>query len=101
MWIPPSEAPGLADTKFLDDFKDINESCNLKPSRSPGSPSHCACLRGNPLSITIAPSTPTELSLASMPSQHQASVAEKDHHPAAYIGAVSYTHLTLPTICSV
>ncbi|EJM17147.1 DNA-methyltransferase Dcm [Pseudomonas sp. GM21] len=98
MWVPPSEAPGLADTKFLDEFKDINESCNLKPSWPPGSPSHCVCLRGNPLSITIAPSTPIELSVASMPSQHQASVAKKDHNPAAYIGDSQELRETLPTL---
>lgn len=98
MWIPPSETPGLADTKFQDEFGDISESCNLKQNQPPGSQSHRVCLRGNPLSINIAPSTPTELPLVSMPSKHPASVAKKDHHRAAFIGDSQGLRETLPTL---
>jgi DNA (cytosine-5)-methyltransferase 1 len=98
MWVTPSEAPGLADAIFPVEFNDISESCNLKPSQPSGSPSHCVCLRGNPLSITIAPSTPIELPLVSMPSERQASVAKKDHHRAAYIGDSQGLRETLPTL---
>jgi DNA (cytosine-5)-methyltransferase 1 len=98
MWVPPSEAPGLADAIFLDEFNDISEACNLKPSQLPGSPSDCVCLRGNPLSLTIAPSTPIELPLVNLPSKPQASVAKKDHHRAAYIGDSQGLRETLPTL---
>ena len=98
MWVPPSEAPGLADGIFLDEFKDISELDNLKPIQPSGGPSHYACLRGNPLSLTIAPSTPTELPPVSMPSKHPATMAKKDHHLAAYIGDSQGLRETLPTL---
>jgi DNA (cytosine-5)-methyltransferase 1 len=98
MWVPPSEAQSFSDALFLDKFNDICEACNLKPSQPPGSPSHCVCLQGNPLSITIAPSTPTELPLVGMPSKHPASVAEKDHHRAVCIGDSQGLRETLPTL---
>ncbi|AJP54567.1 MULTISPECIES: DNA cytosine methyltransferase [Pseudomonas] len=98
MWVPPSEAPGLADAIFLDEFKDISELDNLKLIQPSGGLSHCVCLQGNPLSTTIAPSTPTELPLVSMPSKHPASMAKKDHHRAAFIGDSQGLRETLPTL---
>lgn len=98
MWVPPSEAQGFSDAIFLDELNDICEACNLKPIRPSGGPSHCGCLRGNPFSITIAPSAPTELPLASMPSKHQASVPKKDHLDAANISASKGLRETLPTL---
>ena len=98
MRVPPSEAPGLADAIFLNEFKDIAESCNLKSSQQLSSPSHCVCLQDNPLSIAVGLSTPSALSLVSMPSKHQASVSKKDHHHAAYIGDTNGFRETLPTL---
>lgn len=98
MWVPPSEAQGIYDAIFFEKLNDICESCNLKPSLSPGTPSHCVCLQGNPLFITIASSTPTELPLVGMPSRHQASVAKKDHHRTACIGDSQGLRETLPTL---
>jgi DNA (cytosine-5)-methyltransferase 1 len=98
MPVPPSDTPDLPNAKFIDEFNDISEACNLKPSQPPSGLSHCVCLRGNPLSITIAPSTPIELPLVSMPSKPQASAAKKDHHRAAYIGDSQGLRETLPTL---
>ncbi|PTT70286.1 DNA (cytosine-5-)-methyltransferase, partial [Pseudomonas sp. HMWF007] len=98
MWIPPSKARGLADEVFLDEFNYISESSNFKPSQPSGSPSDGVCLRHNPLSITIAPSTPTELPLVKLPSNPQASVAKKDHDHAAYIGDSQGLRETLPSL---
>ncbi|ROL66126.1 DNA (cytosine-5-)-methyltransferase [Pseudomonas chlororaphis] len=98
MWVPPSKAQGFSDAIFLDKFNDICKACGLKPSQQPGSPRHWACLRGNPLSITIAPSAPTELPLVSMPIKNQTSVAKKDHHRAACIGYSQGLRETLPTL---
>jgi DNA (cytosine-5)-methyltransferase 1 len=98
MWVPPSEAQGIYDAIFFEKLNDICESCNLKPSLPPGTPSHCVCLQGNPLFITIAPSTPTELPLVGMPSRHQAPVAKKDHHRTACIGDSQGLRETLPTL---
>lgn len=98
MWVPPSEAPGLAEEVFLNEFKDITEFDTLKPVQQPGGPSHCVCLQSNPLSTTIATSTLAELPLVSMPSKHPASVAKKDHHRAAISGASQGLRETLPTL---
>jgi DNA (cytosine-5)-methyltransferase 1 len=98
MWIPPSEALGLANAIFLNEFKDIGEICNVEPSQPSGDPSHFVCLRGNQLSITIAPSTPTELPLAYILSKHPAPVANRNHHRAACIGDSQGLRETLPTL---
>ena len=98
MWVPPSEAPGLADAIFLDEFKDISEDCYLKPSQPSGGPSHCVSLRGNPLSITIYRSTPIDLPLESLPSKPEASMAKKRHHQAAQIGDGQGLRETLPPL---
>ncbi|MFP3679979.1 DNA cytosine methyltransferase [Pseudomonas sp. SIMBA_041] len=98
MWVPPSEAPGLADEIFLNEFNDLSECFNFKPSQPPGSPSDGVCLRQNPLSITIAPSTPTEQPLVNLPNKPQSSVAKKDHHRSAYIGDSQGLRETLPTL---
>ena len=98
MRVPPSEAPGLVDEIFLDDFNDISESYNLDPSQLLESPSHCVCLQDNPLSIPIGLSTPFALPLVSMPNKHQASVTKKNHRRAAYIGDSQGFRETLPTL---
>lgn len=98
MRVPPSEAQGLATAIFLDEFNDVREDCNLKPSQPPGSSSHCVCLRGNPLSITITLSISIELPLVSLASKPQASVAKTVHHQAVYIGDSQGFRETLPTL---
>lgn len=98
MWIPPSEAQSFSDAVFIDEFNDISKACSLNPNQPPSSPHDCVFLRGNTLSITIAPSKHTELPLVIMPSKYQASVSKKDHHRAACIGYSQGLRETLPTL---
>lgn len=98
MCIPPSDTHDRSNENFIDEFKDISGTYNLKSSGPSSDPSHCVCLRGNSLSITIAPSTPIEPPLDGLPSKPQASVAKKDHRQAAYIGDSQGHRETLPTL---
>jgi len=97
MRVPPSDAPDLTHAIFLDEFNNISKTCYLKPSQHPDKPSNSVCLRVNPLSITIAPSTPIELPLESLPGKPQASVVKKYHLQAAYLGDSQGLRETLPT----
>lgn len=98
MRVPPGVAPNIANAEFSHKLKDIPDVCNLKPRSSSDNAFHCVFLRGNPLSITIHPSQPVELSLDNLPSKPQVSMAKKVHHQAAYISDTLGLRETLPTL---
>lgn len=98
MWVPPNEAPGLADDLFINKFNKISGFFDLKPSQPPGNPSNYVSLRRNPLSITIAPLTPTEPPLVNVASKPQASGAKADLHRATYVADTQGLRETLPSL---
>lgn len=95
---PSSKVSGQSDPILLNELNDIREICNLEPRLPPGSPSHCGCLRGNPLSITIAPPTSIEAPLVRLASEPQISVAKEAHRQATYLGESKGLRETLPTL---
>ncbi|CAN7703191.1 DNA cytosine methyltransferase [Pseudomonas brassicacearum] len=98
MWIPPSDTSNLENEDFSYKFNMMERLFTLKPNQHTRNSGHCVCLRGNPLSITIARSTPIELPLACFQSKPEASMTKQDLSQTACIGDSQGLRETLPTL---
>lgn len=79
-------------------FNDIRGPSDLNHGRPPDVTSHCVSLQVNPLSITIAPSTPIELPLDHFVVEPSSSPVRKIHRRPEYIGDSEGFRETLPTL---
>ncbi|ULT72934.1 DNA cytosine methyltransferase [Pseudomonas sp. BC42] len=97
--LPPKrvtvEVPKL---NFFKNFNEIEENLNLHFKLHPEHAIRCVFLRGNPLSITIHPSKPIEISLDSLTSKPKVSMTRKTHHRATHIANTQGLRETLPTL---